>query len=1550
MPTYSIDYVKSLMDSNGNLKNNKKSKYSSNNIDSMVSSYQSDKKKSGSIPTLSSNVVVGNTVGGTKVPKVQTVQTPKTQTVQTNDYSDQYSKNQKKSENLKTASTVFGNLGSGLSGTVLNAVTGNMPVYSLLSKATGAVANNTDKENQDLSNLSQIQTEEDKQNYLKNASQSDYKLSKYGEEYVKENTDSKGTLLDNIMLHLANASNLANISPTATSVTKQTVGDTYKYQKAKEALDENGDINTTLNGKIGLQGDVNALLGGFGDAFGYDKASDVANSIYSKDNALPSLQLGNVTENSQTQNPIASLGGRLGGEALKYSIGGKIVDEIPVLGKATEKLGSAVASKAGAKAGEVATNLANDTILDLALYTTPETVQNIANGQSAGEVAKNTAKNIGVNTLFNIGGGAISELARGAKNLGKADNVLSETDNALKNVSESATDAVKVSEDTVLNSTKEADVISNAKKAENVISSVDEMKKFTDETGLELNGTKAQNRATVRTYYDEYNKALKELEDAKVPDVNQSSVSETEIPKVSNETYKTNSATRESNYASNTLVNKTDAPDALKQEFIDNPEVYNVLSNKETLEKAENILNSNSFEDSMKEYNTLLAKKDPSSIPLGYELSKQMIDNGDIEGATELVRNMSRELTKSGQFSQAAAITMMKSDPMASMRYMEKQIDSINTYGRKKFGSKWEDLSLTNDEIKQFSNINSGDTEAIQNLYSTISNRMAKSYPSTTWEKIVEATKTSMMLNPRTHIRNTVANAVMVPVRSLSDRVSALGQNVVHLFNNDYKVTQSLTGGSNEQKQIATEIFDNNIKPLLEDSNKWSDVSKNAMNNKQVFNDSKLGTWVKDKTSGLLKASSTSPLNTITGGRIEKIANMFDESATGSVMENLRKFDYYLLGAVEDDPFVKKNFVNRLGSYLNAEGVKSIDDVSEDAIQTAYQEALKATFKDDNWMTKMFSDVKKSTDKFGEVALPFTKTPANLAMRGIDYSPAGIVSSAINFKKGNINANQLVDDISKGLVGTAGIYGGYKLAEAGLIQGALSDDKDQRQFEKQQGKQAFSIKLGDKYYTFDWAQPASIPIIIGSSIYDCTKQDDLDTSSVIIQAITSAGDAWADLSPLSSLQDIFGGSDYSSDSIAENIENEILEFPLRLIPSISSATAKTIDPTMRNTYNQNDVLNTQLNTAMSKIPFLSKTLPASYDTWGNERKRQDSTASAAIANFVNPGTLGYDASTPIDSEINRLFDATQETSVFPNKAEYNVTDAEGNKISLDNKQYSEYQSNMGKKSYELAENMINSDYYNGLDDTNKASELSKVYSIAKSMAQNELYGTKISDTNQEYIDIYKNGGADALTNELQTKYDIKSCGLTDNDNTREIYSNGGLNALQDYATTKNTLKDSGFTMSNKNALSAYESGGEEAVKEYADFTNACDSAGVSTSDKNQDIYNQYGQDGLKMVKSLDGTTSASKMIPTLQKYNMSSSEIGEYLSNYANLSKKAQTIADSGNYSDLYNYYNMKSQADTNGNGSLSRDELIPYLNRTGMSQSDKKYWFGMLSTAKNPY
>lgn len=764
----------------------------------------------------------------------------------------------------------------------------------------------------------------------------------------------------------------------------------------------------------------------------------------------------------------------------------------------------------------------------------------------------------------------------------------------------------------------------------------------------------------------------------------------------------------------------------IQNTFINEPSVYQTLSNAETVQRAQQIYDSGQAEH---EIYRMLDVKDPASIPLGNKIMSDLIDGGRSDEAVELLRTMSSKLRESGQFTQAAAITMMKSDPDTALRYAVREIDSLNMAGRKKYGGKWRDFILTDDEIKSFRSIQAGDTDAIKKAYEQIGARLAKEYPSTKWEKVVELSRVGMLLNPRTQVRNVVSNAMLQPVRSLSDRVSALGQNAIHLINPDFKVTQSLVGGGREEKKVAGEVWDSVKDSLLGESSKW-DKLKGIGNEKQVFHGSPISK-VFDK---------------IFPGAIERANKAMGKNVDDSILETIRNFTYYLLER-GDEPFVKNNFVNRLASYMKAQGIKSIDEIPEEAITLAKDEALKATFKDDNSFTRALTGIKQNTGKLGEVVMPFTKTPANLAMRGIDYSPTGLVSTFKSAKNG-ADAAKIMDDLSKNLVGSAAIFGGYELAKHGIITGKLSSDKDEAAFQKQQGQLAYSIRVGDHYYTYDWAQPAAIPFILGASIFQSVEESDQEESDVLrsLKAIgnaaynggTSAVNAWADLSPLQSFQDLFSGS-YGSEGFAENLGNELLEYPQRLIPSWLGATARTLDTTQRQTYSAGNPIQTQIDTAISKIPVLSETLPAAYDTWGREIKRNNSIGEAAFAQMFNPGQLGNVTTSPIDGEIQRLYDITEDKAVFPQKSSWTVG---GKKLS--NREYSDLQKEQGNLSYDMTEAFINSPSYSSMEDSMKAKTIADIYALTKALAENSVVGKDIPKTQQKIAGVYKDQGIDML--------------------------------------------------------------------------------------------------------------------------------------------------------------------------------------------------------------
>jgi hypothetical protein len=869
-----------------------------------------------------------------------------------------------------------------------------------------------------------------------------------------------------------------------------------------------------------------------------------------------------------------------------------------------------------------------------------------------------------------------------------------------------------------------------------------------------------------------------------------------------------------------TLVNKTDAPQALKNEFVANPDMYTQLSNADTKAKADAILANSNIDSAIVQFRQMIdgTKKDPAAVPLGYNIAKELTNAGRVDEAVQIVRDMSKALTESGQFSQAAAITMLNNDPQAAMRYLVREIDSMNEAGQKKFKDKWQNFEMTDSEVKQFADIDPGDTDAIKAAYENVYDRLRKEYPVTMTEKLMELRRVSMLLNARTNVRNVVSNAFMMPIRWTADRVTALGEGAYKLIHPEYQSTQSANPvASKESRQLASEAFETVREELLGD-NKYNDA-QGAIRDKQIFKGSKFSEMFDNLTNGALMRANQA----------------MGKDVSPSLMETARNFTYYLLEK-GDDVFVKKNFESRMASYLEAQGITDLESIPADAYTLATQEAYKATFKDDTKLATILSDVRRTLGVSGDIVMPFTKTPANIAMRGIDYSPVGVANALVKLKnaKSNVEVSNALTLLGQGATGTAAIAVGYALAQSGIIQGALSDDKDEAQWEKSHGKLAYSIKVGDNYYTFDWAQPASIPIILGTTIYQCMQDSDnaLDT---IYQGAVAATNAWSDLSPLQTLTDIFGGNG----TPAENIADTFLEAPLGWIPAQLGAAARIGDTTQRVTYDNTSKLNNIINQAKSKIPGMSQALPVAYDTWGNPIKRQDSTGEAALANLLNPGQIGNIRETPIDDEINDLYASTGDAAVFPKKAAWSYK-INGETVKLNSEQYSEYQRIMGQNAYGMASALINSASYNNMSDDQKAGAIADLYNFADALAKTELLGYDIeaSQTYKKMYEIYQDKGAAGVATFLGIK--------------QSMDSNKAEDKVAAVADIPGSDEDKGYYLSllignlSKEAQTAYDYNGYPGVYwYYAQKTGIGD-------------YSGYKESNYKKIQSmLDGTYADS---------------------------------------------------------------------------------------------
>jgi len=182
-----------------------------------------------------------------------------------------------------------------------------------------------------------------------------------------------------------------------------------------------------------------------------------------------------------------------------------------------------------------------------------------------------------------------------------------------------------------------------------------------------------------------------------------------------------------------------------------------------------------------------------------------------------------------------------------------------------------------------------------------------------------------MLFNPKTNIKNLVSNALLRPITKASGATSAVIQQAYSYFDKDFKPTQAWQVKL-ETKQEAGKVWAA-VKDTFESNNKYYDKIKGFRPDTVVFK----------------SGAATDFINSINPNILHKLNEKMGKEDVGA-METLRNATYWLLEMC-DNKYVQKNFVDRLGSYMQAQNIKKAEDVPQEAINVAYKEALSITLQ-----------------------------------------------------------------------------------------------------------------------------------------------------------------------------------------------------------------------------------------------------------------------------------------------------------------------------------------------------------------------------------------------------------------------------------------------------------------------------------------------------------------------------------------------------------------------------------------------------------------------------
>ena len=296
------------------------------------------------------------------------------------------------------------------------------------------------------------------------------------------------------------------------------------------------------------------------------------------------------------------------------------------------------------------------------------------------------------------------------------------------------------------------------------------------------------------------------------------------------------------------------------------------------------------------------------------------------------------------------------------------------------------------------------------------------------------------------------------------------------------------------------------------------------------------------------------------------------------------------------------------------------------------------------------------------------------------------------------------------------------------------------------GINSYSIKIGNKTFTYDWAQPVATPLAIMTN-YTKYSKDNPD-ANIIEKAINSLNIGTEQLleqSFMQSLNTVLNGNG----TTLENLSQAVLELPARAIPTFSKQIADMVDGTQRTSFEYDRPVKSAINSLEAKIPVASKMLPVSRDTLGNEIKKYGGENNIFNVMF-NPANVNKGELSKAGEEIYRLYQETGETSVFPITAPYYVN-SKGEKITMTAEQRSKYQKVTGDYTEKAINELLSNSAYKQLTDEKKAELIKEIISDSNAKAKYDILKIETEEAKKKRELIEKAGTKSYYDYKFKTK-------------------------------------------------------------------------------------------------------------------------------------------------------------------------------------------------------
>ena len=743
---------------------------------------------------------------------------------------------------------------------------------------------------------------------------------------------------------------------------------------------------------------------------------------------------------------------------------------------------------------------------------------------------------------------------------------------------------------------------------------------------------------------------------------------------------------------------------------------YEAYSDKQAISDAETKIKDVGWAQALTSWTDKVRRGNVSkeNTAMGWALYNNAANSGDTATALTILNNMVEHQRSAAQALQATRI-LKKLGPETQLYQIQRSVKNLQEEINKRYGDKKSpNLKIDRELAERF--LRAKDQTERDNVLTDIYRDIGRQMPSRFIDKWNAWRYLAMLGNARTHIRNIVGNAGFAPVVAVKNAIATgIEAGVNKVSGGKLNRSKAFVSGKGGKSLFSA---------AAADFDKIQDVAMGGGKYSEFANANKA----------------------IEEGRVIFQSKMPGLKQVSKGLEKARRFNSAAL-ETEDMWFSKPHYAYAMAQYCKANGITAEMIAEgkgiEKARKYAIKEAQKATYRDTNAFSQFVSEIgrrrgsKSGVEKIAtgiiEGILPFRKTPANILMRGVEYSPLGLangIKQALwDVRTGKKTGAEAIDSISAGLTGTGLLGLGVYLASQALLRGHGGDDDDKREFEDLQGHQTYSLELPDgTSITLDWLAPECLPLFIGVNLWEETNggKESL-TISELLTAISNVSEPLLEMSCLQSLNAIFDVVGYAkSDGIAalpKAIASAATSYLTQAFPTLLGQAERTGEGKRYTTYtNKNNKYLTPdmqyaVGKASARIPGWDYNQIPYIDAWGRT-ELTGKPGERAFNNFLNPAYTSKIDESPMEKELMRLYNATGE-SVFPSRASKNLT-VNGEAVTLGADDYVKYAQQKGQGAYKRLTALTMDSEYKKLTNEEKVQCVKDLYTLTDQIAKSNV--------------------------------------------------------------------------------------------------------------------------------------------------------------------------------------------------------------------------------------